>query len=130
MMSLSKDTILKLGTTVFLIIAFVLGFINSPDIAKVVMPNHFWSTREYWNQRQHIYAERSVDYVNETIEFLQDLRENPEMLERMGLHPESVFFAIRKETARSFRAMEKKESLSYTLARIREKQNALRRDEQ
>lgn len=123
-MSITRNTALKAGVLIVLLAVFVLGLVNTPGVAKRVIPGIFWTTQEFVNERQYVYAERSLFAIRHTLAFLDELIESPEAMKAQGIDSEEARFATRKELAREQRATEKRDFLEYKLARVRKNMDA------
>ncbi len=101
----------------FLAVTAVLGAGNTPEFAQVIVPKTFWRNHEFWTNRQIVYNDRNVAYVNATLEFLEELAaaEGPQ---RFGLSDEQIAMARAKTVARQLRTFEKGEMLGYKYGRV------------
>ena len=123
-MSRNWIALLKTGVIIFLLTAFVLGLVNTPMVSKLVIPSIYWPTQEFVNERQYVYAERSLFVIEHSLAQLDELLETPGALEGLGIDPNEAQFAKRKEIARRQRASEKRTYLEYKLARVRKQMDA------
>ncbi|MFW5735220.1 MAG: hypothetical protein ACOCWR_09180 [Oceanidesulfovibrio sp.] len=118
-MGAAWNTFLKAGVVVFLLAVFALGLVNTPTVAKTVVPQTFFGVQEFINERQFVYAERSLFDIHYTLAFLKELKETNGALDTLGITPEEAQMATLKEIARRKRAREKRDFLHDKLDRVR-----------
>lgn len=122
-MNKRRTILLKAGVLVFLLTVFFLGMVNSPKMAKRVIPETFWGGQAYWTHCQLVYSERSATMVNATQAFIAELEQQPEAMRRLGVTPEQLTIAKGKEVARLELAKEKMRFLTYKFERLEHEYN-------
>jgi hypothetical protein len=120
-----RTILLQAGILVFLLTVLVLGTVNTPNVAKRVIPETFFGVQEFINERQVVYAERSLFDIRHTLSFLEELAERPEGFAELGITEAEAEMATMKEIARRKRAHEKRDFLRYKLDRVRQEKHAV-----
>ncbi|QJT09049.1 hypothetical protein [Oceanidesulfovibrio marinus] len=122
-MSKRRTILLKAGVIIFLLTVFFLGMVNSPKMAKRVIPETFWGGQTYSSHRQLVYSERTATMVNATMAYIDELRQQPETLRRLGITLEQLNTAEGKEIARMELAKEKMRFMTYKFERMQREYN-------